>query len=131
MNFRNNERGFTLVELMVAVAVLAIVGSAIFYSNNRAIQQQIVLEEKTVAGWIAQNQIAYLRLDQRVNSSQQNRIRDQNNRIQLGSREYEVVVSVRPSDSVAMIQHINVRVYGRPIDEDQSPLYELESMLPL
>jgi general secretion pathway protein I len=56
-------RGFTLVEVMVALAVLA----AAFAAGYRALGQSTgnvdLLKRRTLAQWVAQNQLALLQLD--------------------------------------------------------------------
>ncbi len=54
--------GFTLMEVLVALAVLAITLAAISKSLNIHIQHSIYLKDKTIAHWIAMNKIAELRL---------------------------------------------------------------------
>ena len=54
-------RGFTLLEVMVALSVLAIaLGSAIRASIN-ATQTITDLRQRTIAGWVVENQIATMR----------------------------------------------------------------------
>jgi len=56
------EQGFTLIEVLVALAIIAIAMTAIVQTAVLAANQQIYLEEKTFANWIALNQIALKRL---------------------------------------------------------------------
>jgi len=55
-------RGFTLMEVLVALAVLAITLAAISKSLNMHIQHATYLKDKTIAHWIAMNKITELRL---------------------------------------------------------------------
>ena len=55
-------RGFTLVEMLVAVAVLAIAMAAILSSMARYADQAAFLREKTVALWIAHNRLTLIEL---------------------------------------------------------------------
>lgn len=50
--------GFTLIELMVAVAVLAIGMTAVLHSTSQAGHAGIFLKQKTVAHWVASNRAA-------------------------------------------------------------------------
>ena len=51
------KRGFTLVEMMVAIAILAISAMIIYSSNSNAIRHQLMLEETTIGHWLLLNAI--------------------------------------------------------------------------
>ena len=52
------KRGFTLLEVMLALAIFALAATAVLQIASGALSNQQVLEEKTVAGWVAENQTA-------------------------------------------------------------------------
>ena len=58
----SSERGFTLVEVMVALAIVALALTAMATSMNTMIDNANTMRERTYASWIAQNKIAELRL---------------------------------------------------------------------
>lgn len=58
----NNKSGFTLVEVMVALTIVAFSLTAIAASMNQMIDAANSMRERTYASWIAQNKIAELRL---------------------------------------------------------------------
>lgn len=51
-------RGFTLVEVLVALAVVAIAMSAVLYGLGQGIDTSAALRDRTVALWVAQNRLA-------------------------------------------------------------------------
>ena len=55
--------GFTLLEVLVALAVLAIAMSAIIHAATQSIQGVTILREQTIASWAALNQVNQLLLD--------------------------------------------------------------------
>lgn len=55
-------RGFTLVEVLVALAVLAIALSAVLRTMGQAIDATTTLRERTVALWVAQNRLVEHRM---------------------------------------------------------------------
>ena len=59
------KRGFTLLELMIALAVLAIVSMAVFDGGSDRIAQLRGMEQRTLARWIAENEVAKARLQRR------------------------------------------------------------------
>lgn len=60
---RNTEYGFTLVEVMVALAIVAFSLTAIAASMNQMIDAANTMRERTYASWIAQNKITEIRLE--------------------------------------------------------------------
>lgn len=56
------KNGFTLVEVMVALTIVAFSLTAIAASMNQMIDAANAMRERTYASWIAQNKIAELRL---------------------------------------------------------------------
>ena len=53
--------GFTLLEILVALMVLAIAAGGLSSAMRQSLQQQVVLEDKTIAGWVADNSLAEIR----------------------------------------------------------------------
>lgn len=56
------ERGFTLIEVMVALVIVAFALTAVAASMNQMIDNASTMRERTYASWIAQNKIAEMRL---------------------------------------------------------------------
>ena len=56
------QRGFTLIEVMVALAVAALALGAVAASVSQMIESATAMQARTYASWIAQNQIAEMRL---------------------------------------------------------------------
>ena len=58
----NRRRGFTLLEVMIALTIVAFSLTAIAATMNQMIDAANAMRERTYASWIAQNKIAELRL---------------------------------------------------------------------
>lgn len=59
---RLKARGFTLIELLIAVAVFAVVAVTVYTRSGDVLRQVGGLEERTLTTWIAENQLATLRM---------------------------------------------------------------------
>lgn len=60
---RRSGHGFTLIEVMVALTIVAFSLTAIAASMNQMIDAANTMRERTYASWIAQNKIAEIRLE--------------------------------------------------------------------
>jgi general secretion pathway protein I len=56
------QRGFTLLEIMVALAILSMVCLAVITSGGTAVDNAGYLKERTLATWVAMNHAAELEL---------------------------------------------------------------------
>jgi general secretion pathway protein I len=59
---RRSGRGFTLIEVLVALAVVAIALASLSYAGARALERQAELEQRAFALWLADNRISEIRL---------------------------------------------------------------------
>ncbi|WP_372874898.1 type II secretion system minor pseudopilin GspI [Pseudomonas sp.] len=55
-------RGFTLLEVLVALAIFAVVAASVLTASARSLQTASRLEDKTLAMWIADNRLSELQL---------------------------------------------------------------------
>ena len=62
MNVPRPPRGFTLLEILVALAVLAIALTATARSMGAAIDTTAALRDRTLARWVAEDKLAQLEL---------------------------------------------------------------------
>ncbi len=109
---RQYTRGFSLIEVVIALAVLAIALSALIDSASNATANTVSLRDKTLAHWVAMNKMAEIRLtgkwpDTGIKKSKE----------KLADREWEVesTVSGTPEPSIRRID-VRVRQPGAPKD---------------
>jgi len=62
ITMRRRNRAFTLVEVMVALAIIALSLTAVAAKMSRMIDTSNSMRERTYASWIAQNKITEMRL---------------------------------------------------------------------
>lgn len=58
----SRQRAFTLLEVLVALAIFATVAAAVLTAAASSVRNAARLEEKALAGWIADNQLVELQL---------------------------------------------------------------------
>lgn len=58
----DSQRGFTLIEVMVALAIAALSLGAVAAAVSQMVESATAMQRRTYASWIAQNQIAEMRL---------------------------------------------------------------------
>lgn len=120
-------QGFTLLELMVALAVLAVVSIAVLGRGGDAAYQLHGLEERTLARWVAENEIAKLRLERRVQAAQAGRgavaddagepgrgaaeLAGRRGLVTYGERTWRVVVEAE-STTHPLLQRVEVSVFA-------------------
>jgi len=57
-----NNRGFTLIEVLIALAIIAIALTAVMKSTSLSIRNHIYLQNKTIALWVAEDVINQTRV---------------------------------------------------------------------
>ena len=55
-------RGFTLLEVLVALAIFALVAASVLTASGRSVRTASQLENKTLAMWVADNRLTELQL---------------------------------------------------------------------
>lgn len=55
-------RGFTLLEVLVALGIFALVAASILTVSSRSLQNAARLEDKTLAMWVADNRLSEMQL---------------------------------------------------------------------
>lgn len=58
----NRDRGFTLLEVLIALAIFALCASVLLEQTSRSLRQQQALEARTLARWVAENHLIELQM---------------------------------------------------------------------
>ncbi|MDZ7686482.1 MAG: type II secretion system minor pseudopilin GspI [Gammaproteobacteria bacterium] len=102
-------RGFTLLEIMIAVAVFAVASAALIKNSALTVRQTGLIRDKTVAFWIAENQLAQYRAGPREPDSFP-RTGSDRFPVTMSDKDWEVVADVQSTGNDG-VRRIEVSVY--------------------
>jgi len=95
INIKNKQTfGFTLVEVLVALAILSISLSAVLYVINQNTSNLIYLKDKTFAHWVAMNKVSEFRVNPSVIQTS-NRL---SGHYSLAQREWKWTAQITPTE---------------------------------
>jgi len=77
------QKAFTLIEIMVALTIIAISMGAIIENSTASARNAIYLQEKTIASWIAMNQISLVRAKREWTS-----VSNRKGEVEMANREW-------------------------------------------
>ena len=112
-------KGFTLLEMLIAVVLIAVVGTTISSAVGSVANQTHAMERRTLANWVAQNSMTRLRLDLRTNPRVLPEGKD-TARIFMGEREWDVLTEVKSTDS-PLVRRVEIDVYEVINGDRQGP----------
>jgi general secretion pathway protein I len=118
-------RGFTLVEVMVALAIVAIALPAVLVALYQQVDDTAYLRDKTLAQMVAANKLAEMRLviaSTRVLSTGKD-----NGVASLADREWHWWVETKPTEAEKFLR-IEIRV-ALAEDQQEQPLYMLTAFM--
>lgn len=101
-------RGFTLLEVLVALAVFAGAALAVMQAGSSSLRNLNILQDKLLAGWVAENQLALLSL-----LAPQERQRSQRGESQMADRTWYWRSEPLPT-SGSSLDAIEIRVSRQP-----------------
>ena len=93
--------GFTLIETMIALAVFAIGSLGVLFAINEQSKNMLLIENKTIATWIAENTITEMRATKDISKGNQN--------LQFANREW-VVRTTQESSGLTEVEKVTVSV---------------------
>jgi general secretion pathway protein I len=119
-------RGFTLVEVMVALAVVAIALPALMFSLSRQVDDTAYLRDKSLARMVAQNKLAEKRL--RVYAESKLAKEKEDGLIEFAGREWYWWMETEPTKQVSQFFKIEIDV-ALGEDHQDNPVFTLVSYI--
>ncbi|KPA92440.1 MULTISPECIES: type II secretion system minor pseudopilin GspI [Pseudomonas] len=115
------EGGFTLLEVMVALAVFAVLAAAVLSASDYVLRQGGSLQQRLFAVWLADNQLTELRLQASPVPGRQQGLQ------RFDGREWRLSQTLSPSPDRRLMQvELEVR-----LGNDPQPLHRLTGWLPM
>jgi general secretion pathway protein I len=100
--------GFTLLEIMVALAIFATLATAVLSASQYVVKQAGAVEERLVAAWVADNRLNELRLQSGLDIGQSQRI------VRMDRRDWVVRQHIRAANHESLFEvDIDVSLSGR------------------
>ena len=125
MSRNSKSRGFTLVEIMIALAIFAIVSAALIRNASMTVHQTSLVRDRTLAWWVAENHLNEMRFlprdDDAFPSIGSDRIS-----VRMARRDWELLVQVTQTENINM-RRIEISVY-KDVEPD-APLIILSGFL--
>ena len=97
--------GFTLIEVMIALAIVALGMTAVQTQLNRYVVTAAVTEEKTLASWIAANKLAELSVQ-----PEWPELRSSTEDVEFAQREWRLEIDVSETE-VENLRRVDVTVF--------------------
>ena len=113
-NTTGHHRGFTLLEVLVALAVFAVAAVALMKVSTSQLQLSGRLEEKTFAHWVALNMLTEMQAGQDWPS-----IGEQTGKVAMAGRDWKIIVKTVATPMIR-VRRIDVEVGLAPKDFTES-----------
>ena len=118
-------RGFTLLEMLIAIAIIGIIGAAVSTAIGGIAHHTRSLEQRTIANWIASNQLTRMRMLQRRQAQSLGEGKRQT-RLVFADRQWEVETQIKTTDH-PWIRRLEVSVYESSDKEGRQGPYSYMS----
>lgn len=106
-----SQSAFTLIEIMVALAIIALTMGAIIENTTASTRNAAYLRDKTVASWVALNQITLVRAKRQWSNKS-----NKHGTVEMAGREWSWKMTIQKTDDSNM-RRLTVDVF---VDDDDS-----------
>ena len=114
-------RGFTLVEVLIAVIVIALAGVMVSSAIGNVVSQMYTLERRTMAHWVGENRLSALQIEAITTVGAGGQPGSDTERIRMAGREWLVETEVADTDN-PMMWRVEASVYELVDGDEVGPL---------
>jgi len=113
-------RGFTLLEMLIALTIIAVVGLAVSSAIGNVVDQTYRLEQRTVAHWVAENHLARVRLSRIGNTEAVPTGRD-TEEVRMSGRSWRIEREITETTH-PWLRRVEIQVFEVTDGDDIGPL---------
>ena len=118
-------RGFTLLEILVAVAVFAVVSAALIKNATQSVRQAGIIQERVYATLVAENEMNARRLEIRTDDNYPSTGTERTG-VSMAGRNWDVVVVTDSTDN-ENVRRLTVQVFNE--QNNTEPVIELDGFV--
>ena len=122
MKFRYMQ-GFTLLEVLIALAVLALSMGAVIKATSDYTGNQAYLRDRTLAMWVARNVLVRFQVEGEWLS-----VGERKGTEEMGNQEWRWMTRISQTEE-AELRRLDVEVYPVDSDDDENPVSVLSGFL--
>lgn len=120
---RPSESGFTLIEVMVALIIFAVLSVTLLVRLGDNIRSEQYLESKTVANLVAENVLTELRVKEEWSA-----VRNDNKVVNMAGQNWQVKIVVTDT-KIENLRKVDVQVGPDTHSRDSRPIVTLSTMI--
>ncbi len=118
------QRGFTLIEVLVALLVFGLIATAAAEVGSQYISSYERIRDKTLAGWVADNRINELRLRENLPEISEN-----SDEIEYGPFRWRVTTAVLGTDDPSILRVEVTVARFRGNESEPPPVHTLSAFI--
>lgn len=120
---RRGVRGFTLLEVLIALAVLGLSMGAVIKATSDYTAKQSYLRDRTMAMWVARNVLVRFQVGGEWLS-----VGERKGTEEMGNQEWRWLTRITQTEE-SELRRLDVEVYPVDVDDDEHPVSVLSGFL--